>query len=225
MIPYRIKYYLNFVWEEISLIISIIIVFVMSILLIYSYYSFQETTGSLTKLNDEIRQIKLRTERLKKSQSLVKSDLKEINKLLSILIPDIEDFFSIIQALETISYQTGFTIMKYSVNIGISTDRISMMIDGSGNIDSFMNFLKSYSFSGGRFITSEKIEFTNVRSSSSKIQLNFYNKQVAIDNQIIPELTENDIDFFKRIKNKININLKESKLEVDADYPTKTNPF
>ena len=225
MIPYRIKYYLNFVWEEISLIISIIIVFVMSILLIYSYYSFQETTGSLTKLNDEIRQIKLRTERLKKSQSLVKSDLKEINKLLAILIPDIEDFFSIIQALETISYQTGFTIMKYSVNIGISTDRISMMIDGSGNIDSFMNFLKSYSYSGGRFITSEKIEFTNVRSSSSKIQLNFYNKQVAIDNQIIPELTENDIDFFKRIKNKININLKESKLEVDADYPTKTNPF
>lgn len=225
MIPYRIKYYLNFVWEEISLIISIIIVFVMSILLIYSYYSFQETTGSLTKLNDEIRQIKLRTERLKKSQSLVKSDLKEINKLLAILIPDIEDFFSIIQALETISYQTGFTIMKYSVNIGISTDRISMMIDGSGNIDSFMNFLKSYSFSGGRFITSEKIEFTNVRSSSSKIQLNFYNKQVAIDNQIIPELTENDIDFFKRIKNKININLKESKLEVDADYHTKTNPF
>jgi len=225
MIPYRIKYYLNFVWEEISLIISIIIVFVMSILLIYSYYSFQETTGSLTKLNDEIRQIKLRTERLKKSQSLVKSDLKEINKLLAILIPDIEDFFSIIQALETISYQTGFTIMKYSVNIGISTDRISMMIDGSGNIDSFMNFLKSYSFSGGRFITSEKIEFTNVRSSSSKIQLNFYNKQVAIDNQIIPELTENDIDFFKRIKNKININLKESKLEVDTDYPTKTNPF
>ena len=225
MIPYRIKYYLNFVWEEISLIISIIIVFVMSILLIYSYYSFQETTGSLTKLNDEIRQIKLRTERLKKSQSLVKSDLKEINKLLAILIPDIEDFFSIIQALETISYQTGFTIMKYSVNIGISTDRISMMIDGSGNIDSFMNFLKSYSFSGGRFITSEKIEFTNFRSSSSKIQLNFYNKQVAIDNQIIPELTENDIDFFKRIKNKININLKESKLEVDTDYPTKTNPF
>ena len=225
MIPYRIKYYLNFVWEEISLIISIIIVFVMSILLIYSYYSFQETTGSLTKLNDEIRQIKLRTERLKKSQSLVKSDLKEINKLLAILIPDIEDFFSIIQALETISYQTGFTIMKYSVNIGISTDRISMMIDGSGNIDSFMNFLKSYSFSGGRFITSEKIEFTNVRSFSSKIQLNFYNKQVAIDNQIIPELTENDIDFFKRIKNKININLKESKLEVDTDYPTKTNPF
>lgn len=225
MISYRVKHYLNFVWEEISTIISLIIVFLIGILLIYSIYNYQNTKATVNKTRLEIAQTKSRVEILKKSKALVEKELDETNKLLSILIPDTEDYFSIIYALESISKQTGFIIDDYVLSLIKSSEKLSVTVNGSGNIESFMNFLKNYSFAGGRFITSEKVEFSNSTSSGTKILLNFYSKQIDIDNQVIPELTQRDIDFLKKIKDKISINLIGDKEKLDEDYPTKTNPF
>lgn len=151
-------------------------------------------------------------------------DIDEINKLFYKLVPEEEDFFSIISALEKISIETGFFITEYELNLSASSaKKISLNVYGIGNNNVFMSFLKEYNFGGGRLITINEISFSSQSVKGNKLTLTFYSgkapestAKIIVNNQ--------DKQFLKEIKNKITVNYAFTP-EADLSYPTKTNPF
>ena len=104
--------------------------------------------------------------------------LDEDVKFLNTLIPDVEDYFSVIYALEQLSKKTNFVITSYSVNVKASTtDKLRINVTGVGDSESLIHFLKDYNFDGGRLITSDKVQLDPNFSGSIIINLTFYNKK------------------------------------------------
>lgn len=230
VVPYNSRRLFNLLLGQLPSLVSFITVIVIGFLLIISlrvHFSLQE---KLEIEKNETGRIKLRKQILEKSTQLIKSELDSANKFFSSLIPDTEDFFSIIYALETISQKSGFVIKEYSINLGTSTkEKLSISVSGTGDPNTFVKFLDSYSFSGGRFATSEKIEFSSSQFKATKIQLNFYSKKIMISTNIVPELKKSDITYLNEIKQKISFdfigNESEASLSSDFNYETKSNPF
>jgi len=154
--------------------------------------------------------------------------LNENIAFLNRLIPNSEDYFSIIYSLEKLSEKTGFTINGYTVNIQSSTaNKLRLTISGSGDSTAFLDFLENYNFSGGRLITSDKIELNPQTSTNSiKIDLTFYNK--TVDLNLGKELTINEstVEEINELKNKVQFTLKEATIGASIlEYPKKDNPF
>lgn len=147
----------------------------------------------------------------------------ELNKALNTLLPNNEDYFSIIFALEKISQETGFQVIGYEINLKKSTDnKLAITITGIGDRNSFMNFIKNYRFIGNRLITIDNINFTEGGMNQTKIDLNFYhsvNKNLASYYQI----NEKDKQLLKEILEKTNILINEE--SSPENYETKDNPF
>lgn len=154
--------------------------------------------------------------------------LDEDLNFLNTLIPNIEDYFSIIYALEKLSQKTNFIITEYNVNVGTSTvEKLKLSVNGIGDSQSFINFLKDYNFGGGRLITSDKIQLDPNFFGAIKIDLTFYAKSISAGKNL--ELAH-DYKFFEELetlKSKVNFsfdnNLATS--SADLDYPKKNNPF
>ena len=58
-----------------------------------------------------------RSDTLQFNKTLTEDQIVVYNKILTTLIPETEDYFSIIYALETISQNTGFSIVSYTINL------------------------------------------------------------------------------------------------------------
>jgi len=227
MFPYRIRRILIIVREYFSVVFPVMAAIVVLFLLIFSIRNYQVLKDEITSVSSETNKLKSRVDILKKGKTLAENEIDEINQLFSILIPDTEDFFSIIYALEKISQESGFNIDEYNINFGSTAERTLISISGTGNINSFMNFLKSYQFAGGRFATSESIDFSNSKFSSANVNLFFYSKKVTIDTELKSEMTDSDIEFIRKIKGKIKIQFKENSNEASSleDYKIKADPF
>ncbi len=227
MFPYKVRKVLITTKYYFLIVFSVIVAAVIFLFLILSLKNYQIVQEEISTVSAETEKLKTRVDTLKKGKTLVENEIDEINQLFSILIPDSEDFFSIIYALEKISQETGFAIEEYSLGFGTNAEKTPITINGTGDIDSFMNFLKSYQFAGGRFATSESINFSNAKFSSTQVVLNFYSKKVSVDTETAPIITDKDTNFIKKIKAKIKIKFKDKTNEVPLkeDYDTKTNPF
>ena len=155
-------------------------------------------------------------------------NLDEDIKLLKTLIPDSEDYFSIIYALDKISQQTGFIITSYTVNLRQSNnDQLQIAITGTGDNNAFINFLKNYNFSGGRLITSDKIELSPQMSGTIKINVAFYHKKDnATTNQVVNFSNKSFVEL-SSIMDKVQFALKSGtqSATVETNYPRKSNPF
>lgn len=157
-----------------------------------------------------------------------KEDIDQDLALVTRLIPDEEDFFSMIYSLEQLSQSSGFIINNYSVNLTKSdSNKLSITVTGEGNSDSFLQLLRTYNFAGGRLITAEKIGIDPVQRSGISLDLNFYNKPATLD-------TDEKLDYQGSIKqlNEIRSKVKFSIVNETApqpsgstDYPTKTSLF
>jgi len=154
--------------------------------------------------------------------------LDEDLNFLNTLIPNVEDYFSIIFALEKLSQKSNFIVISYGIKVGNSTsEKLKLEVTGTGDSQSFINFLKDYNFGGGRLITSDKIQLDPNFFGSIKIDLAFYTKRVSIGKnlELIP-----DYKFFQELeslKSKVNFSF-DSNLatsSADLDYPKKNNPF
>lgn len=154
--------------------------------------------------------------------------LDEDVKFLNKLIPNVEDYFSIIYALEKLSQKTNFIITNYTVNVGTSTsEQIRMSVTGVGNSQSFIDFLKDYNFSGGRLITSDKIQLDPNFAGSLIINLIFYSKKTEVSDKLETFPDTNIYKELETLKAKVNFNLDDnvSTISPSLDYPKKTNPF
>ncbi|MCS6956394.1 MAG: hypothetical protein NZM02_00910 [Patescibacteria group bacterium] len=209
--------------------------------LIFLFLVFVIGLNKTIKANSEIKKISEEIKNLKKEVSpynydeQTKEKINESIKLLNSLIPDIEDYFSIIYALENLSRKTGFMIVNYSVDVSQSTrEKIKLSVGGVGDSQSFLNFLDQYNFGGGRLITSDRVEYNSEKSGIIKINLTFYNKdskKISSDKSFFSNLNSNQsidniLKDIEKIKEKTNFNLFFQEEEnVNFDYPKKSNPF
>lgn len=219
----RIKYFIRDYWSTLVTILSLVVIFM---LVSFSYKTFKESKNQLDILQEEVALLKNRSDTLKYNKTLTEDQLTTYNKILTSLIPETEDYFSIIYALETIAQQTGFEIVTYTINLSrTSPEKMSINVEGRGNLTSFLNFLQNYEYTGGRLITSERIEFSGVSFTNTRVALNFYNKKFTFNESVIPQLSQKDIAKLEEIKNKVQITFKEEGEDAASDYETKSNPF
>jgi len=149
-------------------------------------------------------------------------------KLLNTLIPNAEDYFSIINTLEKLSQKSNFIITSYAVNVGKSTtEKLRISVNGTGNNQSFIDFLKNYNFSGGRLVTSDRVQIDPNFSGSIIIDLTFYSKKTVAQKEleIVPK-----VDIYKELedlKTKVNFNFDNNPATTSPglDYPKKSNLF
>jgi hypothetical protein len=150
--------------------------------------------------------------------------LDDINKILNLLIPNEEDYFSIIFALERISQKTGFIITAYEINLQKSNlQKLSLSITGIGNRNTFLDFVKDYQFTGNRLITIDSIKFSEEMVNETKIDLNFYNSTGITQLPTYRQLTNADKELLRKILSRTELVIQE---EIPKqNYETKTNPF
>ncbi len=184
--------------------------------------------------NKKITALKTELSQLQNKVTLMQTTIPPSDKLdedlnfLNTLIPNIEDYFSIIYALEKLSQKTNFIITDYNVNVRNSTaEQLKLSVSGIGDSQSFINFLKDYNFGGGRLITSDKIQLDPNFFGAIKIDLTFYAKSVSTGKnlELIP-----DYKFFEELetlKSKVNFSFDNNLAtnSADLDYPRKSNPF
>ena len=184
--------------------------------------------------NKKISSLKIELNQLQNKVNLMNTTIPSSDRLdedlnfLNTLIPNIEDYFSIIYALEKLSQKSNFVITEYTVNVEKSTaEKLKLSVTGIGESQSFINFLKDYNFGGGRLITSDKIQLDPNFFGSIKIDLTFYSKNVPTGKNL--ELAP-DYKFFEELetlKSKVNFSFSNntSTNSADLNYPKKTNPF
>jgi len=219
----KLRYLIRDYWPT---FITIIALFIIVILLFFSYKTYRDSKEEADILGEEVTLLKNRSDTLKYNKSLTEDQITVYNKVLTSLIPESEDYFSIIYALETISQKTGFNIVSYTINLSnTSREKLSLNIEGKGNLDAFKNFLSSYEFMGGRLVTSERIEFSGANFTNTRVGLNFYAKKFSFNEAVVPQLSKDDIDKLESIKQKIQISFTDSAPSTDGTYDTKSNPF
>jgi hypothetical protein len=218
-----IKENIAYIFGNFFIIFLIIITIKMGLSEIHSY-------------NQKIDSLKLENKDLMNKLTLINSvipaseKLDEDVKILNMLIPNAEDYFSIIYALDKLSTQTNFVINSYTINIGASTqDKLKISVEGVGDSQSLINFLKNYNFSGGRLITSDKVQIDPNFSGSIKIDLTFYNKKTAFSDKLETPVNNATYKELEDIKGKVHFNLIENDNIATGtsvvNYPKKSNPF
>jgi len=158
------------------------------------------------------------------SSEKLDEDLYFLNKL----IPNVEDYFSIVYALEKLSQKSNFLISSYNVAVGKSTSqKLRINVTGMGDSQAFIEFLKNYNFGGDRLITSDKIQLDPNFFGTIKIDLTFYTKNVQKSQNL--ELVPDDKVFkeLEALKTKVNFSFESNAAsnEPDFKYPKKSNPF
>ncbi len=204
----------------------IVVILFISTLVIPSFMlsKYFNNEKKIEQLEEELSQLDLKKSFL--SSSLESSSLEGDVRIIKSLVPDFENYFSIIFALDELSKKSNFIISAYTVNLKDSNqERLSLSVQGIGDHASFLNFLEQYNFGGGRLITAEKIEFNNDNLSGTTLALNFYNKKVN-------NIADKNIDFkqtverLAELREKVSYVIQPEQIENPSqDYPTKSNPF
>lgn len=212
--------------RSIPLLITTLVIVILLGLINFAYQLMTSTKEKLTAAAAETKELRQKTTLLKNNKSLAEDQITTYNQVLGQIIPEKEDFFSIIYALEKISQPTGFAITDYTITLSTgSNEKYSLGVDGVGNATDLLNFLKDYQFSGGRLITNEKIEFSSTDTDKIKLALNFYSKSVPKDTRPTTQISPQDLAFIEKIRGKISVVIKQSDAELPLDYKTKINPF
>jgi len=230
MIPairlYKIK---NIIRAQWTVVVSFVVFLLLVIVVLVFYKKFNEETKSVDLLTGEVQMLKNRYDTLQYNKTLTEDQIKEYNKLLVNLIPESEDFFSIISALELISVDSKFSITDYVVDMSKpNKDKLTITIIGKGDTEAFRSFLEKYQFGGGRLITSDKIEYGGgSNSANTKISLTFYSKRFAFDETLRDtQLSKEELERLDKIKQKISLNFVSTDSQlVDTDYKLKKDPF
>lgn len=216
--------------------LGIFIVFIINlVLLIFLAVFFNHNINFFNQqkeiINNEIRALKEKNNLiiLSKQLKIKNLDLDRLNKLLFFLIPNEEDYFSIILSLEKIAKKTNFLITGYSLNLkNSSPNRLSIAISGKGDRNAFFNFIKDYKFAGGRLITIDRIQYSESNlNPDQKINLNFYSGRKETKDSFI-RLDNNDIELINKIQSSINLDeeiIASEEGQKNFEYETKTNPF
>lgn len=221
-------YYLDQLIKQnfLYIICFIIFLFLGLYLLIFQISTFNDKKTQIETLKKEVQ-------KLKNSKTIIASFKRsEINSLfstLNLLIPDKEDYFSIVATIENLSKITDYKINTYNVAFNSnSKEKITIQIDGEGSLSEFLLFLQKYQYDGGRLITIDRINFTNDRFKSN-LTLNFYTKAISVsDKNELKKISNENIVLYKKIAKANEVLIKQLNT-TDEELPdnnvSKSNPF
>lgn len=228
ILPIRLYKIKRILYNQRSFFISLS-VFLMLFFIVFIFYAkFNVQKKEVELMTGETAMLKNRFDTLKYNKSLTEDEIKEYNKLLASLIPETEDFFSIIYAIEEISKVSHFIITDYTIDVGKTTsERLTLSVDGKGDTDSFLSFLQEYQYAGGRLITIDKIQYGGVTAGKTRVALNFYSKRFAFNESVqVPQLSKEEIAKLEVIRQKVKFQFSSSGYQsVSTDYEAKKNPF
>ena len=211
-------------YMTIAVVIGILLI--LSGLLTYSIYSYHQVTNQVADLTQDIARLQQQNSVLQASKNILDAHLDSYNQMLSRMIPDSEDYFSIIAALEKLAAQTGFSITKYTINVvAANAHQLAISVEGKGDAEAFFKFLQDYRYQGERLITNGKIEFATGNFAATKLDLNFYSKQAGSAAGAYRPIAQSDIALMQTIADKVNFVYKNAEDGIMPDYPTKPNPF
>ena len=191
-------------------------------------------TARITGVTEQIEAEKAEVAQLDQKRALLSSvhsqDLETLEQDLAFmnrLIPESENYFSIIQTLERLSVSTGFQVSSYTINLDNSSEtKLSLMVNGEGSSEAFLRFLNSYSGDGGRFITIEQISLDPQQPNGIQLNLNFYAK--SSQEPVAGANYQATLDELSKLKAKTRFELtpQEQASETGTStLPTKNNPF
>ena len=227
----------HFFIKQLKVNLNLIFAFLTNLILIiflivffnrqFNFLNQQKNTiaNEIKKLNEK-KDLILFSENLK-TKNL---DIDKLNKIFFLLLPNSQDYFSIILALEGISKKTNFVVTSYSLNPKeSSSNRLSISITGFGDRNAFLNFVEDYNFISNRLITIDKLEFSESNlNPDKKISLNFYIDNKNKKEGFFYKLDKKDLELINKILSKINL---EEDIEsnnqdsISLEYEKKTNPF
>lgn len=190
----------------------------------------KESDAKVAVLKAEINELQQKKDFINYRKDLDEDSLdniETINNSLTQLFPETEDYFSVIIALERLSQKTNFIISSYTINLQSSTpEKLSLVITGQGDRESFLRFLQNYNFAGGRLITIDKISYTTDEFSGTKLGINVYHGK-TVNKDTIPVLSKEEQLLLQTIRQKMTFNVKSeaSNIQDSVDYPTKEIPF
>lgn len=214
----------NFVYIILNICITLLVVF----FLVTNSTKALESANKINALTKDVKSLQERVN-LFRNASISNEDLDTNIKILNSLVPNTEDYFSVIYALEKLSQKTNFIITSYTINLKSSTqNKLKLSITGTGDRNTFLKFLNEYNFSGGRLITSDKIELTPQISGQIKIDVTFYNKNSSVaQNPLTATISLQLLHDLAALRNKVSFDQKNSTEEgqLILNYPRKTNPF
>jgi len=222
---YKIKRILS---DQKAVFISLAVVFLLIILVFAFYSQFNKQKKEVELLQGETSMLGDRFNTLKFNKTLTQDQIKDYNKLLASLIPETEDFFSIIYALEEISTATNFKITDYAIDISAAIkDTLTITVQGKGDTNDFLKFLQEYQFVGGRLVTSDKIIYRGENPGDTKITLNFYSKRFSFNETVrVPQLTKDEIQRLQKIKEQVKFQFSAASYQAaDTQYTSKKDPF
>lgn len=213
--------------DNISVIAVVIVVPIMILLSAYSIRGYFSALEQKNQFEQELVQLRSTSDTAKQNIERLQENIDNYNEILGMIVPEKEDYFSIIFALEKLSQDTGFTITRYDIILEESTtDKLSLSVEGSGDIDSFLNFLRDYQFNGNRLITNEKIELSDSNEGRTRLSLNFYHKALTDLAESVKPISQKDISLIQNIEQKVTISVKEDINNGEpVIYDTKQNPF
>lgn len=206
-------------------LIALLVIFTIgSALVVPTIYI--KNNQKLAQLQADIKDLRLKKTILDSSIAGNPENVEEGVKIMNKLIPEAEDYFSIIAALEELSTKTSFIITSYDVNVKNSgTNKLSLNVAGIGDQQSFINFLQQYNLQGQRLITIENISLGKDEIGGFNLALNFYTQKASQ----VPNTGLNYAAALKKIeeiKKKVIFTLSETQEGITVeDYSKKSNPF
>ncbi len=186
-----------------GIIVSIAVVF----LLLFAYFAYQgittsqlieETRQEQTKLQGEISYFNL-------ASKLAANEVEGYNTLLLRLIPEVEDYFSIIASLERLSLYTGLDVSRYSIDLPEQgKDKYTLSIVGTVPQSILPLFLANYQYGTGRLVTIESMTLSDSKENNINLVLSFYSQAVTPSNILkVGSLSQEDIALMKQIQSKM----------------------
>lgn len=213
-------------------IATIIAVVISTIgILLFAFNKGNEYEQQIQAGKEEIASLKAKVDVINYERQIRNEgfDVDKLNSVLGQLVPDIEDYFSIIVALETLSQKSGFFITSYEVGISSgakTSNQLALTIVGEGDQTVFLDFLKTYNFGGNRLITINDVSYNNIGHIEARLQATFYSgKNTQGEAVATQKLTEADKNLLKTIEDKVSLNLTSESSLGSSNYETKSNPF
>lgn len=179
---------------------------VLAVVILIGVVQIANTVQNYIVIKETTQELQNKVDLVTENRKIDQEELDRMNMALAQLIPDDEDYFLVISALDRLTRQTGFSLTKYSINLSSSTsEKLALSIDGSGDEESFLKLLETYQYEGGRLITNERLEFSPNNLKSVELTLNFYHKKPT---QVVDsgnkKITKQDMEFVQSLINKMN---------------------
>ncbi|MDO8609996.1 MAG: hypothetical protein Q7R95_05575 [bacterium] len=226
----KIKPYIrSLLQENIAYLLSNVVLLILIIVfVIVNFTKIPQNKEKIANLQNDIKTYQAKLDSLN-YVGLNNNELQKDIIFLNKLVPNVEDYFSIIYALENISTQTNFRIDSYSINLQQSTsNKLKLKISGTGDRTAFVNFLKLYNFAGGRLITADKFELNPQLEGSLKIEITLYNNDTSKDSSNISTPSKEAMNQIQQLRHKVEFSLQSASQEAtiqNTNYLRKTNPF